>query len=306
MLNLKKVLFKNKQVVRNFTRKFSTGGGPQGPNLNSMAQSANLALLGLGTAGLTYMFYRSRAQKATYQEPQAAQMQGQQRVAAQGGLAAPRVTQGMMNPIVQQRVQNALAYFGGGLALTGLSISLFRYTSLAYMNPLILFIPTIGALIGTQYLNYHTQSPAKHLAWGLFCGLEGLALAPLINMAGMPIVFNALAATGAMMGLLGAYAYNSPAQNFLNWQGGLTMGLCGLIGVSVVNMFWPSPIMTSLALYGGLLLFGGFVLYDTQKLIHNASHKQVFDPINESIGIYLDAIIIFQKLLIIFMNNKKK
>ena len=84
------------------------------------------------------------------------------------------------------------------------------------------------------------------------------------------------------------------------------MGLCGLIGVSFVNLFWPSPIMTSICLYGGLLLFGGFVLYDTQKLVHNATYKSSWDPINESISIYLDAIIIFQKFLIIFMNNKNK
>jgi growth hormone-inducible transmembrane protein len=301
MFNIRKTLLKKNQLIKTFTRKFSTG--PQGPNLQNMARSANLALMGIGAAGLTYMFWRTRSQ-AQYQ-PVATPVD-QTRAFAQTGYAAPKVTQGMMNPVVQSRVQSALAYFGSGLAMTGASVALFRYTSLAYANPLLLFIPTIAALIGTQMLNYHTQGPLKHAAWGAFCGLEGLALAPLINMAGMPIVFNAMAATGTMMGLLAAYAYNSPTSDFLSWQGGLTMGLCGLIGVSVVNMFWPSPLMTTLSLYGGLLLFGGFVLYDTQKLIHNASHRPAWDPINESISIYLDAIIIFQKFLIIFMGNKKK
>lgn len=306
MLNLRRAFTKNKKIVKNITRNFSSG--PEGPNLQNMARTANMALLGLGAAGLTYMFWKSRSQ-GVYQPPANQQMvyPAQNTVFAQAApQAAPRVTQGMMNPVVQSRVQNAMAYFGGGLALTGLSVSLFRNTRLAYANPLLLLIPTIGSMIATMYFNYHTQGPLKHAAWGTFCGLEGLALAPLINMAGAPIVFNAMAATGVMMGLLGAYAYNSPSSNFLNWQGGLTMGLCGLLGVSFVNLFWPSPLLTSLTLYGGLMLFGGFVLYDTQKLLHNASHKPVWDPINESIGIYLDAIIIFQKLLIIFMGNKKK
>lgn len=304
MLNFRKVLTKNRQVVKNFARRFSSApGGPSGPDLQNVARTANMALLGLGAAGLTYMFWRSRSQAQYQPKPVAADSQT---IFAQRDMARPQVTAGMINPVVQNRVQSALAYFGGGIALTGLSISLFRFTALAHANPLLLFIPTIASLVGTMYFNYHTQSVQKHLCWGAFCGFEGLALAPLINMAGMPIVFNALAATGAMMGLLAAYAYNSPTNNFLSWQGGLSMGLCGLIGVSLVNMFWPSPLLTSVALYGGLLLFGGFVLYDTQKLMHNATNRPVWDPINESISIYLDAIIIFQKLLIIFMNNKRK
>ena len=297
MFNIRKAFSRNKGLVKNFRKAFSSENGP---DYGAMARSANIALLALGGAGLTYMFWKSQPvrQSNVMDSPSTFQR-----------TAYPTYTQPSMNyvsPVVQSRVQSALAYFGGGLTLTGLSISLFRYSSLAYMNPLILFIPTIGAMIATMYFNYHTQSTAKHLWWGAFCGLEGLAMAPLINMAGMPIVFNALAATGIMMGLLGAYAYNSPTSNFLSWNGALSIGLCGLIGVSLVNMFWPSPLMTSMWLYGGLLLFGGFVLYDTQKLVHNASHKSAWDPINESVSIYLDAIIIFQKFLIIFMGNKKK
>jgi FtsH-binding integral membrane protein len=46
-------------------------------------------------------------------------------------------------------------------------------------------------------------------------------------------------------------------------------------------------------MYGGVALFSLFVLYDTQKLIHCAKTKATFDPINESLGLYLDAINLF-------------
>lgn len=79
-----------------------------------------------------------------------------------------------------------------------------------------------------------------------------------------------------------------------------------MIGLGLVNMFWPSPALFNIYLYGGLLLFSAFVLYDVQKIVHNAKLKPVYDPINESLGIFLDTIIIFQKFLIIFMQNKNK
>jgi FtsH-binding integral membrane protein len=51
------------------------------------------------------------------------------------------------------------------------------------------------------------------------------------------------------------------------------MGLAGMIGLSFVNIFWPSQRLFNIWLYGGLVLFSAFVLYDTQKLIHNAKAK---------------------------------
>jgi FtsH-binding integral membrane protein len=71
-------------------------------------------------------------------------------------------------------------------------------------------------------------------------------------------------------------------------------------------MFWPSQALFNIWLYGGLILFSAFTLYDVQKLIHAAKSKAAWDPIGESLDIYLDAIILFERFLIIFMNNKKK
>jgi FtsH-binding integral membrane protein len=84
------------------------------------------------------------------------------------------------------------------------------------------------------------------------------------------------------------------------------MGLAGMIGISFMQMFWPSQALFNVWLYGGLVLFSAFVLYDVQKLIHHAKSKPTFDPINESLDLYLDAIILFKKFLMIFMNNNSK
>ena len=108
-------------------------------------------------------------------------------------------------------------YFTGGLTVTGVTAALARGSRFAHMNPLWFFLPAIGGMIGCQMLDYQTQAPLKHALWGLFTVSEGLMMAPLISMASMPIIFNALAATGVMMGALGLYAYSTPTQDFLSW-----------------------------------------------------------------------------------------
>ena len=33
-------------------------------------------------------------------------------------------------------------------------------------------------------------------------------------------------------------------------------------------------------MYGGLVLFGGYLLYDTQKIIHHSERDAAYDPVN--------------------------
>ena len=144
-----------------------------------------------------------------------------------------------------------------------------RGTRLAAFHPLLLSIPSIIGMIGCIMVDKN-KSFLKHSLWGMFVGSEGLMMASLISFFEMPIIFNALAATAIMVGGLSLYAYMTPTQDFLSMQTPLMIGLVSLLGVSVVNMFWPSSLLYNLSMYGGLLLFGGFVLYDTHLIMKKA------------------------------------
>jgi FtsH-binding integral membrane protein len=116
------------------------------------------------------------------------------------------------NPLVQQRISNALCYFGTGLGMTGILVGSLRNSSWAYMNPWGLLALTIGTMFGTMMVNYDTQPMLKHTMWLGFMASMALSMVPLINMASMPIIFDAMFATGFTMGGLALVAYNAPSE----------------------------------------------------------------------------------------------
>lgn len=64
-------------------------------------------------------------------------------------------------------------------------------------------------------------------------------------------------------------------------------------------------------LWGGLAVFGGFTLYDVQKILHHArlAERGVIkrDAVNESISLELDFINIFVRMVqILGMSQRKK
>jgi FtsH-binding integral membrane protein len=48
--------------------------------------------------------------------------------------------------------------------------------------------------------------------FGAFVGTMSLSLVPLIHIYSMPVIYDALIATGVTMGSLGVVAYNSPSE----------------------------------------------------------------------------------------------
>lgn len=82
----------------------------------------------------------------------------------------------------------------------------------------------------------------------------------------------------------------APSDRFLYMGGPLAIGLGVVFAASLGSMFLPATTalgagLYSMSLYGGLLLFSAFLLYDTQRIVHKAENHpnygvQKFDPIN--------------------------
>jgi len=92
--------------------------------------------------------------------------------------------------------------------------------------------------------------------------------------------------------------------------GPLAIGFGVVLASSLGSMFLPphtaaGSALMSVAMYGGLVLFSGFMLYQTQHIIKVAeTHPQYtymgtyppYDPVNMSIGIFVTTLNIFIRI----------
>ena len=158
--------------------------------------------------------------------------------------------------------------------------------------------------------------PIKLGSFAVFSSIMGATISPLILMAGMPllgvlmlclskfctgpIAVRAAAYTAGVVGALTLTAACAPSERYLYMSGPLSLGL-GVVFVASIgklSIVYPlnypvliggmfvSPAsaigagLYSIYMYGGLVLFGGFMLYDTQRIIHSAEKSPTYDPVN--------------------------
>ncbi|CAG9863026.1 unnamed protein product [Phyllotreta striolata] len=231
---------------------------------------------------------------------------------------------------VKERIRTTYMYFGASIAVTAASaLAAVRspvIMNIVMRNGLVGFGISLAAIMGTgilaQSLEYKEGFGPKQMAWLLHAGTMGAMLAPMCLLGG-PLLVRAAWYTAGVVGGLSTIAVCAPSEQFLYMGGPLAMGL-GVVFVSSLGSAFLPPTtalgagLYSISLYGGLILFSGFLLYDTQRIIAQAERYPVspgihgvrpYDPINASIGIYLDTINIFIRIATILAGggqNRRK
>ncbi len=212
------------------------------------------------------------------------------------------------NPLsayAQDYLHSTFKYLAGGLVLTAASaVALHRsgFTfRLMQANPWLVLgaglLCSIGGMIGAQTLE--PGSAGKYLCWGLFNLSQAAVLSPLLffNPA---VLARAGLYTAGVVGSLCYVGATAKDDAFL-WMGGpLLAGLVVVALSSLSPMILPArylrtlAVAESLSMYGGLAVFSGFVLWDTQKVLQRAKMAEAGmirrDPLRESIGLELDFI----------------
>ena len=186
----------------------------------------------------------------------------------------------------------AATLFAIGGVMLGLSFKpLLRF---AFEHPWVMFFAMIGGVMGAQAVRH---VPGVNLAalFG-FTTLTGVVISPLIAVILQINPGSILAAGLLTVGIFGgltAYVFVSK-KDFSFMRGMLMTGLIVVILAGVVNIFLGASALGFAVAAATLLLFSGFVLYDTSNIIRRY-------PTNEyvagALSLYLDAFNIFLALL---------
>ena len=88
------------------------------------------------------------------------------------------------------------------------------------------------------------------------------------------IIVTALVGSVCIFACFSASALLSTRRSALYLSGMLSSALTLLLWVGIANMFFRSELLFTMQLYGGLFIFSGFVLFDTQLIIEKVSAGQ--------------------------------
>ncbi|KAF7592719.1 hypothetical protein BBP40_012550 [Aspergillus hancockii] len=221
-------------------------------------------------------------------------------------------------------LNDTFLHTGLGIAIIGIAARAMHMNGWSYrlmaMNPwLVAGLGLVGS-IGTMYGTFYT-SPDNYLVkyglWSAFNITQAALLSPLMFMHPALLARAGLYTVG-MMGSIAFVGATAKQDKYLY------LGAPLLAGVTIVALSGLAPLVLpatatrtlmwseKIWLYGGLAVFGGFTLYDVQKVLHHARMAQRGlvrrDVVNESISLELDFINIFIRMVQILAmqrNNRK-
>ncbi|KAL8833198.1 MAG: hypothetical protein Q9170_004420 [Blastenia crenularia] len=230
---------------------------------------------------------------------------------------------GGMPPYERSYLNDTFLHTGLGVGIIGVAASALHRSgwSLRIMsaNPWVVIGCSLAASLGTMYGTFNTHPDnyiQKYALWTGFNVAQAAVLAPLLFMQ-PAILARAGLYTVAMMGSLAFVGATAKQEKYLYLGGPLLAGVA-LVAVSgFAPLVLPATAARTLMwseriwLYGGLAVFGGFTLYDTQKVLHHARMAERGlvrkDVVNESISLELDFLNIFIRMVqILGMQQRRK
>jgi modulator of FtsH protease len=175
-------------------------------------------------------------------------------------------------------------------------------------SPFIAFLAILGGAYAASAL---ARKPGINVAvlFG-FAALLGFFIAPAVFVAqarasqgaaltAAPVLHAFLLAVAEFVGLT-TYVFVSK-RDFSAIGGFLTMGLFVVLGASLLSFFFGGAVFSLAIASVVVLLFGGFVLYDTSRILRSGD----LEPVPAALGLYLNFFNIFMALLRIFSGGRR-
>jgi modulator of FtsH protease len=192
-------------------------------------------------------------------------------------------------------LRNTYSLLSMTLIFSGLTAAVS--TSL-HMGPMTYLISVIAAMVMAIFVLPRTANSSKGI-WVVFAvtGLLGFALGPILTQYlalahGGRIIATAFGGTGVIFLALSAYVLTT-RKDFSFIGGFLMVGMLTVFVLALANIFVGMP-MLSLAISGAvILIFSGFILFDTSRIIHGGETNYLM----ATVALYLDIFNVFISLL---------
>jgi len=178
-----------------------------------------------------------------------------------------------------------------------------------HIGGILTLIGTFICIIALAGIPHSKDTIAQRFAILIGLGfLQGCSLGGLLQQVidiDPRIITTAFLGTSTIFICFSLCALLSSRRSWLFLGGFLSSALTILFIGGIVNIFFQSYFWFSVQLYGGLLMFCGFVIFDTQLIVEKAARGDT-DFIQHSLSLFMDFVNIFVRLLIILAKDKKK
>lgn len=205
-----------------------------------------------------------------------------------------------LNPSTESQVY-LLFTVAMALTLSGVFLGIhFAYLLLGTGVFLLCTVLELGLIVTAS--RWSRSSPLNVLLFALFPLLSGLTVTPYILSVlngfsnGSTIVFNAVAATVAIS--LSAAMLARIAPGLSAWGNALFYGLCGILFLSILQIFVPALRSTGFELMlsgAGIILFACFTAFDLQRVRQMGVLGA--NPFLLALSLYLDIFNLFLSVL---------
>ena len=193
-----------------------------------------------------------------------------------------------------------------GTMLTGLGAAI-------YTSPLkwvVMFAP-LAMIFGFGAVMQRASASAAQLFFFLFATMIGVSLSSIFIFYTSHSIVQTFLVTAIAFAGLSLWGYTTK-KDISGWGSFLMMGVIGILGASIINIFLGSPaIMFAISILG-VLIFAGLTAYDTQNIkntyLAHAHHgdQEWLDKsaIHGALSLYIDFLNMFQFLLF-FMGSQE-
>ena len=209
-------------------------------------------------------------------------------------------------------------YMSVGLGITGVIAWLFANAFIAQnpfvvslMQPplayLVMFAP-LGIILWMSFgINKMRAGTAQNLFW-LLAACYGVSLASIFLVYTGATIARVFFIAASMFLTMSIWGYTTK-RSLAKMGSFLMMGLIGLIIASIVNIFLGSSALQFAMSIIGVIIFAGLTAYDTQVIkeiyVENEnSEDSSKKAVMGALKLYLDLLLLFQYLLMLFGNRE--